>query len=322
MSIIALKSELENALGAVLTKRIGQQFQVSNSLGSFNCKVDAYRDFVSVRRQFTNGTHPVSIPFSADRPALVMMFTFEGKSAFYDRYNPYLQQSLRHSLSYFNNYDCKNLLEVKGKQNDITFGLAESFYKSSFVENTFTSGNRLSEHILQQKTMNMINSHLPMDSGISGILQNILYCPYKDEVREMYLRENLRALMLLQLVQYHPIITGKELYLDKKLTSKDQEGLHAIKEYLSINFLEPTSLKDLSKRFGLNEFKIKYGFKKIFNTSPIKFTQYKRLELSLLLLRDTSTTIDEIASSVGYKHATNFAIAFRKAFGKSPQNFR
>ena len=322
MSIVALKSELENELGDVLTKRLGHHFQVSNSIGRFECKVDPHSDFVSVRRKFSNGSQPVSIPFSADRPALVMMFTLEGKSAFNDRYNPYLQQTLRHSLSYFNDYDCKNLLEAKGKQNDITFALGENFYKSSLTENTFTPGNRLFDSILQRKTMNMINDHLPMDSGISGILQNILHCPYKDDVREMYVRENLRALMLLQMFHYHPIVTGKELYIDKKLTSKDQESLYAIKEYLSINFLEPTSLEGLSKRFGLNEFKIKYGFKKIFNTSPIKFTQQKRLELSLLLLGDTSITIDDIASKVGYNHAANFSIAFKKAFGKSPQSFR
>ena len=322
MSIIAIKAELENELSAILTKRRDHHFNVSNSVGSFDCKVSPYSEFLSVRRQFFNGAHPVSIPFTADRPGLVMMFTLEGKSAFYDRHNPYLQLPLRHSLSYFNEYDCTNLLDIKGTQNDITFSLSEQFYKTFMVESTIMPGNRLFENILQRKTMNMINNHLPMDSGISGILQNIIHCPYKDDVREMYLRENLRALMFLQLFHFHSIATGKDLSIDKKLTSKDQETLHAIKEYLSIKFLEPTSLEGLAKRFGLNEFKIKYGFKKMFNTSPIRFTQQKRLELSLLLLRDTSSTIDEIASKVGYNHATNFSIAFRKAFGKSPQNFR
>ena len=322
MSTIALKEDLEHTLCAVLTGRQANHFKVSNSLGTFDCKIDSHNNFVSVRRHFRNGSHPVSIPFSSSGPKLVMMFTLDGQAAFHDRNNPYLQQSLRHSLSYFNSYSCKNLVDVKGTQNDITFSLDEEFYKNLITEDGITPGNGLFENILSGKTMNMINSHLPMDSGISGILQNILRSPYKDDVHEMYLRENLRALLLLQFFHYHSIITGKELHLDKKLTPRDQETLHAIKEHLSTNFLEPTSLEGLSKRFAINEFKIKYGFKKLFDTSPIKYTQVKRLELSLLLLQETSSTIEDIASQVGYSHATNFSLAFRKVFGRSPQHFR
>lgn len=322
MSTIALKEDLENALGDVLTKCQNQHFTVSNLLGSFDCQIDPYNDFVSVRRKFRNGGQPVSIPFSSGGPKLVMMFTLDGQSAFYDRHNPYLQQQLRHSLSFFSSYECTNLLDSKGTQNDVTFSLQEDFYKSLITENGTTPGNKLYESILQRKTMNMINSHLPMDSGISGVLQNILHNPYKGEVREMYLRENLRALLFLQFFHYHPVVTGKELYLDKKLSSRDRETLLAIRDYLSLKFLEPTSLEGLSRQFGINEFKIKYGFKKLFDTSPMKFTQRKRLELSLLLLQETASTIEEIAGKVGYNHATNFSVAFRKEFGKSPQHYR
>ena len=86
--------------------------------------------------------------------------------------------------------------------------------------------------------------------------------------------------------------------------------------------MDPASLDGLSKQFGINEFKLKHGFKVLFDTSPMRYLQYKRLEYSLILLRETDMTIKSIADEIGYTHAANFTIAFTKSFGNPPIYYR
>ena len=106
------------------------------------------------------------------------------------------------------------------------------------------------------------------------------------------------------------------------LFRSDRDMIHAVKEYIDLNFLDPNSLESLSKRFGLNEFKLKHGFKLVFETSPIRYLQHKRLTFALSLLRDTDKSIKEISHEIGYAHAANFTAAFVRAFGVSPQEYK
>jgi AraC-like DNA-binding protein len=61
------------------------------------------------------------------------------------------------------------------------------------------------------------------------------------------------------------------------MTIRDREILVAVRDYIDLNFLNPNSLESLSRQFGLNEFKLKHGFKTLFDTSPIRYLQKKRL---------------------------------------------
>jgi AraC-like DNA-binding protein len=98
--------------------------------------------------------------------------------------------------------------------------------------------------------------------------------------------------------------------------------LQEIKKHLDQHFLDATSLEGLSKYFGINEFKLKYGFRQLFDSSPIRYLQYRRLEHSLSRLRETDMTIKQIADEIGYSHAANFTTAFTKTFGNSPLHYR
>ena len=95
-----------------------------------------------------------------------------------------------------------------------------------------------------------------------------------------------------------------------------------VKKYIDEHFTDPASLDGLSKQFGINEFKLKHGFKVLFDTSPMRYLQNKRLAYSLTLLRETDMSIKSIADEIGYAHAANFTIAFTKSFGRAPVYYR
>lgn len=78
----------------------------------------------------------------------------------------------------------------------------------------------------------------------------------------------------------------------------------------------------LADKAGINEFKLKVGFRELFHTSPYKYRLQLCLEKAKALLEDTDDTIDQIASKVGFDTYNGFSTAFKKAFSIAPTEYR
>ena len=78
----------------------------------------------------------------------------------------------------------------------------------------------------------------------------------------------------------------------------------------------------LADRAGINEFKLKQGFRELFQTSPYKYRLQLCLKKAKQLLEETDDTIDQIASKVGFDTYNGFSTAFKKAFHLAPTEYR
>jgi AraC-like DNA-binding protein len=78
----------------------------------------------------------------------------------------------------------------------------------------------------------------------------------------------------------------------------------------------------LADKAGINEFKLKVGFRELFHTSPYQYRLHLCLEKAKELLEDTDDTIDQIASKVGFDTYNGFSTAFKKAFSIAPTQYR
>ena len=78
----------------------------------------------------------------------------------------------------------------------------------------------------------------------------------------------------------------------------------------------------LADRAGINEFKLKVGFRELFQTSPYQYRLRLCLERAKELLEDTDDTIDQIASKVGFDTYNGFSTAFKKAYSIAPTEYR
>jgi len=103
---------------------------------------------------------------------------------------------------------------------------------------------------------------------------------------------------------------------------KDLDLFMSIRQYLDQTFLDDHSLKNISKHFGINEFRLKKGFRDAFGTTVFDYLLSRRLEYSLQLLKDTQQSISEISTSVGYNYPNHFSAAFKKKFGYNPAAWR
>jgi AraC-like DNA-binding protein len=78
----------------------------------------------------------------------------------------------------------------------------------------------------------------------------------------------------------------------------------------------------LADRAGINEFKLKVGFRELFQTSPYQYRLRLCLERAKVLLEETDDTIDQIAAKVGFDTYNGFSTAFKKAFSIAPTEYR
>lgn len=317
-----IKEHIKSSLGTLLTKVKTANVTHNTEFGKFSCSIETFDHFGMLRRDFQTSGESLHIPFSNSEHVVSMIFSLDGSSFFNDRHNPYELQPSSHCLNFFKEYNCTNLLDEHAHQHDYTIFLKKSFYTDLISQYLESAEDRLPMMIARQQEFNTINDHIPSDAAVSGILSSMMHCPFENEMRETFLREHIRALFIIQLYHFNKILAGQTLRIDTEINSIDRDKLQSVKEYIDKNFLNPASLESLTRDFGLNEFKLKSGFKKMFDTSPIKYLQGKRLSFALSLLRDTNKSIKEISHEIGYSHPANFTNAFVKKFGKTPERYR
>jgi AraC-like DNA-binding protein len=62
----------------------------------------------------------------------------------------------------------------------------------------------------------------------------------------------------------------------------------------------------------------KRDFEKIFNTSPNKWLQHKRLNDAYFLIKEKGWKTSDVYMEVGFKDFSHFSFAFKKAYGVAP----
>jgi pimeloyl-ACP methyl ester carboxylesterase/AraC-like DNA-binding protein len=128
-----------------------------------------------------------------------------------------------------------------------------------------------------------------------------------------------RAIAQFMGTDYHSVT---ELLEDSKLNEYDLHILNTIKSHLDHHFLDDVTIDGLSFQFGINTFKLKHGFKKLFGVPVISYVREKRLKYSAKLLQKTELSVKEIAYKTGYRVPGSFSKAFQLRFDKTPTDIR
>jgi AraC family transcriptional activator of pyochelin receptor len=81
---------------------------------------------------------------------------------------------------------------------------------------------------------------------------------------------------------------------------------------------QPPSLMELARQVGLNDFKLKMGFRRVFGKTVFGYLHELRMERSRLLLEEGKMNVKEVSYAVGYMDSGRFSDAFKKQFGVRP----
>lgn len=95
----------------------------------------------------------------------------------------------------------------------------------------------------------------------------------------------------------------------------------SIKEIMEANFFCNLSLDEFARLCARSLSTFKTEFQTVFQTTPGKWLQEKRLEYSRYLLETTNDSVDEICNLSGFENRSHFIRVFKNRYGFTPGKF-
>lgn len=103
------------------------------------------------------------------------------------------------------------------------------------------------------------------------------------------------------------------------LSDADMERIEKAHDLMVEHMDRDLTVAYLCHEVGLNEFKLKEGFRRLYNTSPHRRLTELRMRRAYHLL-ETGCHVAQAAYQVGYRYPNNFSAAFTTFFGRSPKS--
>jgi len=147
-------------------------------------------------------------------------------------------------------------------------------------------------------------------------LWQILRCPYRGLTQQLYLEaKSLELIALLMASMQAPPSASTPL------GQEECDRIHQARQILLSNLQTPPSLVELARRVGLNDRKLKQGFRQVLGTTAFGYLTEQRLETARQLLAQQQS-VATVAAAVGYTSPTAFSGAFRRRFGMPPKAYQ
>ena len=119
------------------------------------------------------------------------------------------------------------------------------------------------------------------------------------------------------------ILTGKGHHPLKhyfsEICASSRPSVRAIME---ANFSQNLSMGEFARLCARSLTAFKAEFKRIFQTTPGKWLQERRLEYSRYLLETTDLMLDEVCYMSGFENSTHFIRVFKNKYGLPPGRFK
>jgi AraC family transcriptional activator of pyochelin receptor len=107
-----------------------------------------------------------------------------------------------------------------------------------------------------------------------------------------------------------------------KIKSYDLPYIQQARKILDADPRRHLTITELALEVGINSFKLRIGFKEIYNITIHQYRIDLRLNIAKQLLDETDLTIAEIAYKTGFDSRDGLARSFRKKFKECPRKWR
>jgi AraC-like DNA-binding protein len=154
-----------------------------------------------------------------------------------------------------------------------------------------------------------------MTPEMQTIVDSLFNIQYQGKTKMMFFRSQITTL----LSHFFGQLAGLKTM---KINPQERNQLDLAKDILLNNIDNPPSLTELSKKIGLNTFRLKKDFKAYFGVPVFKYLQNERLNLAHKMIRNQDATVQEAAWHVGYESLSSFSNAFEKKFGYRPSQIK
>ena len=264
---------------------------------------------------FMEADQPFSMYDAVPKETAESVFVLQGdvESRFDNLREPLYFGRQQHNIQYNTNFSGTHIIHSpRFHACTITY---HPDYLNSLAEDESTGALGLFSNHLQKKTRFLgAVKGLCWQQRMADLIMAIRQCAFTGITRYIFTESKLLELFVLQIDQVHALQSNSEV----NWSAADKEKLYAVKEFIANSYLEPLSLKGLTCRFGLNEYKLKKGYKHFFRTTVFGDIHQLRMQQAKQLLTDRIMNVTEIAYHIGYNNLSSFSYAFKKMFGYSP----
>jgi len=253
-----------------------------------------------------------SIRHFNDAPVIEMNFTLEGRTL---QQQSYLKREVEfvkgyHNLMYNAGQWEQNRFVGNGAHNTFTIHMT----KDRFAQLFSPYYPQLVADMQAERPFMIERPDAHYTPQMLSIIHAIWNSTLQGNMKKLFLETKMMELMLLQSEQFAQRITVTDV-----LKSKDDlDSIYLAREIILKEMQHPPTLTQLARRCGLNEFKLKKGFKQIFNNTVFGYLNIARLEQAKSMLLENKSTLSAIAFETGYAHPQHFSRAFKKHFGVTP----
>lgn len=274
--------------------------------------------FDGIRMSFTESifNDPVTLDWKGDTEMITMNFNLQGRISIIDKSMPRAFELSANQHNIFYGKEAEGQLKAGDKR--MTSFLIQ-LSKKTFL-NIASDGNdalkRFSDNVACGRSIAFSDTNLSIDLSLQNCINAILNCNYSNSLKRIYFFSKSIELLVLQAEAFDRLGNNKKRYIKN---SYDKERILHARDYLLQHMENPPALNELSRIAGINEYKLKKGFKEIFNRTVFEYLAENRLEMARKHLLDRSKPITEIAFELGYSSVQHFSAAFRKKFGVSPR---
>lgn len=307
----------EFMLASSNTKNVSHK--LPNNFGRFlSNKEIIHQDILMFKTRANIDIDNLEIESKSHVSGLSVIVGIEGSINYIDKSNKnsFLMKENEVLTKYSNSHD--GIIQFGKKANITSLCLV---IRDEFLDKYLLTSIKKREHLENNYNKN-ISTDLRQSQAnqkIRNLAKELFYSPYEGKLNDLYIQSKAYELIF---EEFKTILDfdNKKLKIDSYLNKDDIESLHEAKRIIESS-IEFYSINELCKKVAINEFKLKYGFKKLFNTSPGALVLEMKMNKAKELLLTQDYNISEVAEIIGYKYPQSFSYSFSKYFGVPPKTF-
>jgi len=236
-------------------------------------------------------------------------------------------------------YDNLNFLYEAAEQAKgvvVSLNRAVSFRRTLYKDNQVAKLNIILPHEWLEHRMccddnfsQLIKQHLAhfelrLTSEMLCLTSDIIKSSAPKNVVEQMQLELLTQQLLIQIImQLNHATSGLVLVNDENPVDDSvayDPVLDKLVSYIESNLDQELTVSQLAQFSAMSISSLQHKFKNSLGTSVLSYIRRRRLNIAKQQLESGLISISEAAYNSGYRHPSNFTSAFKKVFGKAPQN--
>lgn len=259
--------------------------------------------------------HAVEIERDIDQSLIQFYFGAEGELSFVFHQGAYQLQLKKGRCLLFYNPLMALPLKI------VLQGLSKALFlyiKVETLHRLFVEGTEELAFINPENVNKKFYSELELEPSLMIAVNQIFQAPVQGPAAKIFTQAKVLELLALFFNRKEGTDTEACPFLEDEDNVKK---IRLAKKIIIEKMADPPTITELAKEIGLNEYRLKEGFKNIYGTTVFKFLNDYRLDVALHLLEQDHIKVNEAAYQIGYTNPSHFIAAFRKKFGVTPKKY-